>query len=67
MRNMQTVKAEVRQLTIKNGMGLTKTDTETAEILCEYSQQTFTKEEEFQEDEHTHIHSNDGIEISFNK
>ena len=48
MRKMQTVRAEVRQLSINNGVGLTTTDIEAADVLCEHFQQTFTKEEEFQ-------------------
>ena len=44
MRKMQTVRAEVRQLSINKGTGLTKTDTEAAEVLCEHFQQVFTKE-----------------------
>jgi len=67
MRRMQTVKAEVRQLSINNGRGLTTTDTEAADVLCEHFQQTFTKEDEFQKAVPAHIHTDDSIEIPFNK
>ena len=67
MRKMQTVRAEVRQLSINNGAGLTTTDIEAADVLCEHFQQTFTKEEEFQNSIPGLIHTDDGIEISFDK
>ena len=67
MRKMQTVRAEVRQLSINKGTGLTKTDTEAAEVLCEHFQQVFTKEKEFKNDARIHAYTDNDIEISFNK
>jgi len=54
MRKMQTDRAEVRQLSINNGAGLTTTDNKAADVLCEHFQQTFTKEE-FQNSVPAHI------------
>ena len=65
MRKMQTVKAEVRQLNCSNGTGLTKTDTEAAEVLCEQFMQTFTKEEDFPCESGYHTYKNDDIQVSF--
>jgi len=55
-----------KALSINNGMGLTTTDTEAADVLCAHFQQTFTKEE-FQNSVPVHIRTVDGIEISFDK
>ena len=67
MRKMQTVRAEVRQLSINKGTSLTKTDTEAAEVLREHFQQVFTKENEFKNDARIHAYTDNDIEISFNK
>ena len=65
MRKMQTDRAEVRQLSINNSVGLTTTDNKAADVLCEHFQQTFTKE--FQNSIPAHIHTDDGTEISLHK
>jgi len=54
---MLTVRAEVSQLSIKNSKDFTKTDTEAADVLCEHFQQVFMKEEEFQKDLQTNVHT----------
>jgi len=35
----------VRQLTVKDGSRVTSTDEEAAQVLCDYFQQVFTREE----------------------
>jgi len=62
---MQNVTAEVRQLNCSNGTGLTKIDTEAAEVMCEHFMQTFTIEEDFFCESGYHIYKNDDIQVSF--
>jgi len=45
MRKLQTVNVAVRQLTVKDGSRVTSTDEEAAQVLCDYFQQVFTREE----------------------
>ena len=46
MRKLQTNKAEVRDLVVGNGNSVTTCDTEAAQVLCDYFQQSFTIEKQ---------------------
>ena len=45
MRKLQTNKAEVRELVVDNGDSVTRSDSEAAQVLCDYFQQSFTIEQ----------------------